>query len=153
MKHHVNHHLNHQYLGKYWATCLQKCSEHPGQEWSESTKVLLSIERQILSPSSDPLTPRGRLVKWTDYGDGKGYCKWGMGNWTKIGAQGEWELEGGGTSLLYPKEICRMEVEVGVCSAGWGESLDSIDPSKPRFSLQVKLDIEKIMEKLGGVFK
>ncbi len=33
------------------------------------------------------------------------------------------------------------------------ESLDCIDPSEARFSLQVKLDMEKIMEKLGGVFQ
>lgn len=29
-------------------------------------------------------------------------------------------------------------------------SLDCIDPSEARFSPQVKLDMEKIMEKLGG---
>lgn len=46
-----------------------------------------------------------------------------------------------------------MGVEVGVGSAGCGESLDCIDPSEARFSLQVKLDMEKIMEKLGGLFK
>lgn len=39
----------------------------------------------------------------------------------------------------------------GCSVAGWGESLDCTDPSETRFSLQVKLDMEKIMEKLGGV--
>lgn len=34
-----------------------------------------------------------------------------------------------------------------------GEILDFIDPSEARFSLQVKVDMEKIMEKLGGVLK
>lgn len=38
----------------------------------------------------------------------------------------------------------------GCNGAGWGESLDCTDPSEARFSLQVKLDMEKIMEKLEG---
>lgn len=42
---------------------------------------------------------------------------------------------------------------MGVGSARCGESLDCIDPFEARFSLQVKLDMEKIMEKLGGLFK
>lgn len=38
-------------------------------------------------------------------------------------------------------QLCRMR----------GQSLDCVDPSEARFSLQVNLDMEKIMEKLGGV--
>lgn len=74
-----------------------------------------------------------------------------MGEWTK-GGRGA-ALEGmGGASLCYPKAICRLG-EWGSEGVGCGEGLDCTDPSEARFSLQVKFDMEKIMEKLGGVFK
>lgn len=131
------------------ALVIQRKSGQP-----ESTTAVLSIERQIPSPSPspDPLTPRGGPVKWKDYGDGRCYCRWEIGDCTKVGRGSRWVgIKGrGGASLLYTKAICRIGVEVGVACAGWGESLDCIDPSEARFSPQVNLDMEKIMEKLGG---
>lgn len=51
---------------------------------------------------------------------------------------------------MYPKAIFRD----GERSTEWREILDFIDLSEDRFLfLHVKLDMEKIMEKLGGVFK
>lgn len=61
------------------------------------------------------------------------------------------EMEGGVFILLYPKAICRMGVEVVASSVRRGESLDCTDPSEATFSLQVNLDMEKIMESLGEI--
>lgn len=66
------------------------------------------------------------------------------------------EVSGNKEEGAHPSCILKQYAGWGlrwVGSARCGESLDCIDPFEARFSLQVKLDMEKIMEKLGGLFK
>ncbi len=62
----------------------QTVSDHQYESGQpESITTVLSIERQILSLSQDLLTLRGGHVKQKDYGDGRCYCRWEIGDWTK----------------------------------------------------------------------
>lgn len=88
------------------ALVIQRKSDQP-----ESTTAVLSIERQIPSPSPspDPLTPRGGPVKWKDYGDGRCYCRWEIGDCTKVGRGSRWVgikgRGGGGIPLVYQSNM------------------------------------------------